>query len=223
MKIQLTKSIFYYSCLAISGLLSIGLVSCEDSGIDSQPEFEPKITWSAETQYDVLSINVSDIELKVSSNRPWDILSDQEWCTVSPVNSGESSLVSNVVISIEDNETLKAREAVVEIKAEGATSRRAIIKQESKVVLEVDMFETEALFKHESESKSFRLRSTRKWTIQTDQEWMTFDVANGSGNPESVDVVATVLNNDSETREVNVIISNGLKEKKFVFRQQEKL
>lgn len=116
------KRIYTY-IISVAGLL---LSSCQELTIDSQPDAPTAIYIDALDEYDVLAISPSRIVFNVSSNTPWQIETDSQWCIPTPSMSASSSLVSEIVIIPEDNPDTTARMATLTITAEDLGTVREV-------------------------------------------------------------------------------------------------
>ena len=92
--------------------------SCQEYEIDSQPELPPTIYVSALDKYSIAAESPSRIVFNISSNTPWIIETDSQWCIPTPATSAESSLVSEIVINPADNDVEVPRSAKLKITAE---------------------------------------------------------------------------------------------------------
>lgn len=92
--------------------------ACQEYDIDSQPELPPSVYIDALDEYSVAAASPSRIVFNISANTPWDIKTDSQWCIPSPSMSAASSLVSEIVVLPEDNETDAPRTAVLTVTAE---------------------------------------------------------------------------------------------------------
>lgn len=117
----------------ILALCTFSFVACQEFDIDSQPEGPLNIQIDALESYTALATSPSNVVFNISSNTPWTIESDQQWCKPTPSMSAASSLVSEIVVTMENNTGKKARTAKLTIKAEGVEGTKVVtIKQASK-------------------------------------------------------------------------------------------
>ena len=101
--------------IIMAGLL---ISSCQELGIDSQPDAPTAIYIDALDEYDLLAISPSRIVFNISSNTPWQIETDSQWCIPTPSMSAASSLVSEIIIYPENNPELTPRTATLTVTAE---------------------------------------------------------------------------------------------------------
>ena len=117
----------------ILALCTFSFVACQEFDIDSQPEGPLNIQIDALESYTALATSPSNVVFNISSNTPWTIESDQQWCKPTPSMSAASSLVSEIVVTMENNTGKKARTAKLTIKAEGVEGTKVVtIEQASK-------------------------------------------------------------------------------------------
>ncbi len=109
------KRIYTYMII-MAGLL---ISSCQELGIDSQPDAPTAIYIDALDEYDLLAISPSRIVFNISSNTPWQIETDSQWCLPTPSMSAASSLVSEITVNTENNPDKTPRTATLKITAEG--------------------------------------------------------------------------------------------------------
>ena len=129
-------------------LCTFSFVACQEFDIDSQPEGPLNIQIDALESYTALATSPSNIVFNISSNTPWTIESDQQWCKPTPSMSAASSLVSEIVVMLENNTGKQKRTARLTIKAEGIEGTKVVtIEQASKedlvVIRPTDIVPTE--------------------------------------------------------------------------------
>lgn len=113
--------------------------------------------------------------LLVTSNVAWTIESDASWCTTA-ISEGEGD--ASVVVSVEKNESGESRSAVLTLKSETITVT-IDVTQKVGAVLEVDKTELEYGFFACNENVT--VTSNVAWTIESDQDWCTVNLASGEG------------------------------------------
>ena len=64
----------------ILALCTFSFVACQEFDIDSQPEGPLNIQIDALSLILLLAISPSNVVFNISSNTPWTIESDQQWC-----------------------------------------------------------------------------------------------------------------------------------------------
>ena len=99
----------------ILALCTFSFVACQEFDIDSQPEGPLNIQIDALESYTALATSPSNVVFNISSNTPWTIESDQQWCKPTPSMSAASSLVSEIVVTMENNTGKKARLSLIHI------------------------------------------------------------------------------------------------------------
>ena len=124
-------------------LCLFNLSACQENSIDSQPEMAPKVETDAKESY-IVSPTSTSIEFNINSNTPWDIKSDQTWCTVTPTESSTSSLVTSISVMLEKNNEWKNRKANLTISGKGIEEKQTIeIVQAGRDEFVVEAFEEE--------------------------------------------------------------------------------
>lgn len=193
-------------------------VSCQELTIDSQGDFPSKIVSDAQDEYTVLATSPRSIVFNISSNTPWTITSDANWCIPTPAMSASSSLIEEISIHITDNTSESSRVATLTIEAEGVSEKKIIkITQESKEKLVFQPVDEN--FPSTGGKLPFTVTSNKPWTITSSNMWLTFDVASGEGTGEMVTIQATAGPNTGVKRTAIVTISNGLSETQFEVNQ----
>ena len=107
------KRIYTYIMIA-AGLLS----ACQEYHIDSQADLPPTVRTDALNEDSVLAASPSRIVFNISANTPWTIETDSQWCIPTPAMSASSSLVSEIIINTEDNQSTEPRTATLTVSAE---------------------------------------------------------------------------------------------------------
>lgn len=168
------------------------LFSCKEYTIDSQPEGPLNIQIDALDYYTVTATSPSNVVFNISSNTPWKITSDQQWCKPTPSMSASSSLVSEIVVSIEPNTGNRSRKATLVIEAEGIGKvKEIIIEQTSKENLVVIPYDQ--MVPSEGGEISFTIYSNKPWIIIPSTQFLeNIDIMSGPGNEEGEKIIITV-------------------------------
>ena len=163
-------------------LCILNFTACQEFNIDSQPAGPLKIQIDALESYAALATSPSPIVFNISSNTPWTITSDQQWCVPNPAMSASSSLVSEVSVDIESNTTSETRIARLTIQAEGIEEQKVItITQASKEELVVIPFD--GVVSSDGEEISFSIVSNKPWKVIPSTQFLeAVDKASGEGN-----------------------------------------
>jgi len=215
---KIFSNILMYVSLA-AGLLGSG--ACQEYVIDSQPEGPLKIQIDAQDTYAVVATAPSKVVFNISSNTPWTIKSDRQWCVPSPAMSASSSLVSEVVVTLEDNIGKESRTATLTIEAEGIDSPKVIrIEQASKENLVVVPYDENVAT--EGETISFTLVSNKPWEIIPSTAFVSdinkkSGAGSETGEPETISV--TVPANAGARRQGTLTVKTDYEEYSFVITQ----
>ena len=110
------------------------MLSCQELSIDSQPDAPLSIYIDALDSYSLAGTAPGRIVFNISSNTPWTIKSDSQWCLPSPAMSASSSLVSEIVVNTEDNPDTTPRTATLVIDAEGLGEVKTIIVEQGEKI-----------------------------------------------------------------------------------------
>ena len=110
------------------------MFSCQELTIDSQPDAPVSIYIDALDSYSPAGTAPGRIVFNISSNTPWTIKSDSQWCLPSPAMSASSSLVSEIVVTAEDNPDAAPRTATLVIDADGLGEVKTIIVEQGEKI-----------------------------------------------------------------------------------------
>lgn len=173
-----------------AGLLAAS--SCQEFSIDSQKEAPLKIEIDVMDNYNVMAVSPSRIVFNISSNTPWKIVGDSQWCQATPSMSASSSLVSEVEIITEEYEGRAARTATFVISAEGIEQTRTFtVTQASKQSLTVIPFDERVAT--EGQTFSFKIVSNKDWEVIPSTAFLSeIDKKNGTGSESGAEEVITV-------------------------------
>lgn len=214
------KLSFYTLLFCLAAVCTFSLNSCQEFNIDTQSEFPPTIDIDAQAEYGVLAESPNKIVFNISSNTPWKIESDKDWCIPTPAMSAASSLVAEVSVNIKEYADENSdRTATLTITADGVEGGKVIkITQAAKGALVVTNFAED--FPSEGGEAEFAITANKAWKIINTEGWLTLDIEEGTGTGEKVMIKATVLPNEGLKRSATLtIVSNG-KEKEIVATQK---
>lgn len=214
------KLSFYTLLFCLAAVCTFGLNSCQEFNIDSQSELSPAIDIDAQSEYGVLAESPNTIVFNISSNTPWKIESNKNWCKTTPAMSAASSLVAEVSVNIEDYaDESSDRIATLTITAEGIEGSKVItITQAAKGALVVTDFAND--FPSTESMATFSITANKAWKIINTAGWLTLNVEEGTGTGEKVVIEATALANTGLKRSTTLtIVSNG-KEQEVVVTQK---
>lgn len=213
-----TKNVNSISAVwAVILCVMMGLTACQDYSIDSQPAGAPQVQCDALEQYNVESTGVDNIVFNISANTPWKITvstddEDQSWCVPSPGVSSASGLVSEITVTIADNESNTPREATLTITGDNVDKKIVVkVVQGSKADLQVSGAATTEVFEVAGGTKDITIRANRAWEIvyknEQDRNWLHFSQLSGEVNGvETVTIGVTVDANESVKREATFIV-----------------
>lgn len=203
------KKLFIYMILALLlGIYITGITSCQELNIDSQPEGPVKITVDAQPEYNVLATSPHPLVFNISSNTPWKITSDKDWCIPSPASSDAGGLLAEITVALESNETAEARTATLTISADGIESNQTIIiKQPSKEELQVIKYDKTV--PSGGTTISFTIVSNKEWKIIPSTQFLanidkTSGPGNESGTPEQISITIPANTGIRRTGEITV-------------------
>ena len=207
------KRIYTYIMLAAGLLMS----SCQEYFIDSQPELPPTLYIDALDEYTVVAASPSRIVFNISSNTPWKIETDSQWCIPEPAMSASSSLVAEIVITPEDNETEYSRTATLTVTADEIGVVKTIkvlqnkMKEQILLVLADDPAENTITAGDGTQGESLvNINSNKPWMISSTDlpEWLKVS-KEGEGQ---IKVNVTANNTLSERNALIKLTAQGTEE-----------
>ena len=210
--------------------LSIFLTAaaCQQFEIDTQmtPEQEYanlRLICDAVDSYSFPSTNADDVTFNVSSNTPWTITrsSGADWCTVTPSSSSSSSLISDVVVSVADNESGEDRTATLTVKGERINTYYTItITQNRRGKLFVTPIAKD--FVATGGPLTFTINTNKEWEVRTDVSWLSFNRENGQPDPDgrTITIIATAEPSEVLERVATVTVVAGDDEESFEVAQK---
>lgn len=208
------EKFFNHTLKLFLALGTMALTACQEFDIDSQPEAPANIQIDALDSYTVMATSPSNVVFNISANTPWTIQSDQQWCTPSPSMSASSSLVSEIVVAMEDNTSKQSRTATLTVTADGVNEEEVItIIQASKENLLVIPYD--GLVDSEGETISFTLVSNKAWEIIPSSGFLAnIDRMSGTGSEDGkVETISiTVPANPGAKREGSITIKTDYEE-----------
>ena len=168
------------------------MASCQEFHIDSQPEAPLSLYLDAQDTYELQALSPARVVFNISSNTPWTISSDSQWCIPSPAMSAASSLVAEIVVTAEDNTARTSRTAVLTIEAEGLAESKVItIRQDSRQNLVVVPFDGRA--DAEGQTISFTVVSNKAWEIIPSTAFLSdIDRKSGTGSDDGAEEVISI-------------------------------
>ena len=190
--------------LCLIAVCAFNLSSCQEFNIDSQAEYPLAVEIDAQAEYSVSQAQ-NTITFNISSNTPWKVESDKNWCIPTPAMSSVSSLVAEVSVSIEANADEQPRTATLTITADNIEgSKTVIITQASKGSLFIQGFDE--AFPSEGGTLPFTITSNKPWKVISSNQWLTLDKESGEGNGEKVTIAATAKANTGLKRTATLTV-----------------
>ena len=197
--------------------------ACQQFEIDTQmtPEQEYanlRLVCDAVDSYSFAATNADKVTFNVSANTPWTITrsSGAEWCTVTPSSSSVSSLISDVVVSVADNDSGEDRSATLTVKGERINKYYTITINQSR---KGRLFVTPVAKDYAATGGplSFTINTNKPWAVRSDVSWLKFSPENGQPDPDgrTITVVATAEPSDVMERVATVTVTAGDDEETF--------
>lgn len=205
-----------------------GMAACQQYDIDTQMTPEQaatsiKMVCDALDSYSVPATNPDNITFNVSSNTPWTITrsSGAEWCSVSPSSSASSSLISDVVVTIENNTTDQDRSATLTIKGDNIARTVTItINQARKGKLFVTPVAQD--YSALGGPLNFGIQTNVDWEVRSNASWLSFNRENGTPDPEgrTITLVATAEPSNVMARTATITVTAGDDSESFEVNQK---
>ena len=197
--------------------------ACQQFEIDTQmtPEQEYanlRLVCDAVDSYSFAATNADKVTFNVSANTPWTITrsSGAEWCTVTPSSSSVSSLISDVVVSVADNDSGEDRSATLTVTGERINKYYTITINQSR---KGRLFVTPVAKDYAATGGplSFTINTNKPWAVRSDVSWLKFSPENGQPDPDgrTITVVATAEPSDVMERVATVTVTAGDDEETF--------
>ena len=181
-----------FSSIVLTLAMVSSFMACQEYKIDSQPEAPLALQVDAQDTYTLLATSPSKIVFNVSANTPWTIESDHQWCVPSPAMSAASALVSEIIVTTEDNNDRTSRTATLTVSAEGVAESVVItIVQASKENLVVIPYD--GTVGTDGGTFSFTIVSNKPWEIIPSTAFISnIDKKSGEGKEGTEEEVVTV-------------------------------
>jgi len=207
------------ACLGVLGLMA----SCQMYEIDTQmtPEKEAasiRLVCDALPSYNVASTNPASITFNVSSNTPWTITRSggADWCNVTPSSSSSGALISDVVVSFENNTTIEDRTVTLTLRADKVGIPVSIKITQAR---EGKLFVTPVAEDYSAAGGplSFNVQTNVAWEVHSDASWLTFNREAGEPDPEgrTFAIIATAAPSQVLERIATVTVKAGDDEESF--------
>ena len=214
------------ACLGVLGLLA----SCQMYEIDTQMTPEKaaasiRMVCDALPSYTVAATSPGTVTFNVSSNTPWTITrsSDADWCTVTPSSSSAGALISDVVVSFDDNESAEDRTATLTLKGD---------KVGLPVTIQITQNRLGSLFVTPVSQDyvaaggplTFTIKTNVPWEVSSDEGWLSFNRESGEPDPEgrTITIIATAEPSTVLERYATVTVKAGDEEESFDVVQKAK-
>lgn len=174
-------------------ILSLLLISCNKNDI-MKSTLPVEFTTDALTEYKVPAEIASGFSIDFTVEDPINckIESDQDWCKV--ITNWNNGI--HAKLEIEDNETNKNRTARVTISSPKIKGDYVIEVKQGASVFEIEGLEDE--FIPEGGDFKVYVGSDSKWELESDADWITFDIASGESTVDTnpVEIIVSVKPND---------------------------
>ncbi len=205
----------------------VAAASCQLYHIDTQMTPEKaaagiRMVCDALPSYTAPASRADAISFTVSSNTPWTITRSNgaDWCTVTPSSSASSSLISNVVVTLDDNPDGTDRTATLTLRGDNIAAPVTIqITQSRQGRLFVTPIAKD--FVAAGGPLSFTLNTNQDWTVRSDVSWLHFNRESGTPDPDgrTITIIATADPSDVLERIATVTVSAGDDEESFEIAQ----
>lgn len=207
------KQIFNYIAVALSLLL----MSCNDNPI-MESTLPTGFTTDAKTKYEVPAEPGTDFSIAFTVEDPFNcsIKSDQDWCKV--LISWDNGIHAR--LEVDDNMTGRIRTANVIIASPKIKGDYVIEVKQLATVFTIEGLGDE--FAPEGGQYPISVASDCSWTLESDVDWITFDVASGEATVESGPVTVNVTvkpNEDGIIRSANITLRSAAGKERIITQQ----
>ncbi len=215
--------------IACLGVLALA-VSCQMYEIDTQMTPEKaaasiRMDCDALPSYTVPANNPGSITFNVSANTPWTISrsSGADWCTVTPSSSSAGALISDVVVSFDDNMEREDRTATLTLKADKVGLPVTIQITQHRMGR---LFVTPVVQDYAATGGplSFTIQTNVDWEVRSSEGWLSFNRDSGNPDPEGriLTIIATAEPSTVLERTATVTVTAGDEEESFEVTQKGK-
>jgi hypothetical protein len=198
------------------------ILSCGDRyEIDSQTDSVVKtLTVTSDSVYYFEATSPREVVVSINSSGAWNAICSEDWLTVDPYTSDSSSLITEITLSLEDNDdSYDERSATITFSAEEVDEIEVIeIVQYGVVQLVVDPISD--AFAEEGSTQSFTFLSNRDFDITTSSDWLDLSLTSGlASNSEQTINITAASNAGQQERFDTIFILTSEAETQFVVAQ----
>lgn len=207
-----------------AGLAVLGTVAaCQMYEIDTQMTPEKaaasiRMECSAVDTYNLPAQNPGNITFNVSSNTPWTITlsSGADWLTVSPASSASSALITDVVVTAQENTSTSDRSATLTLRGDNIVNSKIITVKQARAG---KLFITPMVSDYSATGGplSFTIQTNQSWSVRSSEGWITFNRESGEPDPEgrSLTIIATAAASNVLERTATITVTAGDQEESF--------
>ena len=202
MKKVATKVLFLFSMIVLT---SCGTELPDNLKNTTVNEGNQNVTKYLRASVGSLSFKAADgsESINITSNVSWSIQCDQIWCKLS-TSSGSNN--GSIIISVSENTSTSARNAIITISSIDANSVQVSVSQDgADPILELN--KNDLSFTSSEGNDSFTITSNTSWTITSDQPWCTVSSTSGSGN--GTITVSVQENSSLDSRSATITVKTG--------------
>ena len=206
-----------------AGLAMLGAAACQMYEIDTQMTPEKaaasiRMDCSAVDTYTLPAQNPGNITFNVSSNTPWTITlsSGADWLTVTPASSSSSALITDVVVTAQNNTSTTDRSATLTLRGDNIVNSKVItIKQERAGKLFVTPMVSD--YSAIGGPLTFTIQTNVPWEVHSSEGWLTFNRESGEPDPDgrTLTIIATAATSNVLERTATVTVIAGDQEESF--------
>lgn len=206
-----------------AGLAMLGAVACQMYEIDTQMTPEKaaasiRMECSAVDTYNLPAQNPGSITFNVSSNTPWTITlsSGADWLTVTPASSASSALITDVVVTAQNNTSTADRSATLTLRGDNIVNTKIITIKQARAG---KLFVTPMVSDYSAAGGplSFTIQTNQAWEVRSSAGWLTFNRENGEPDPDgrTLTIIATAAASNVLERTATVTVTAGDQEESF--------
>lgn len=199
------------------------VAACQMYQIDTQMTPEKaaasiRMECSAVDTYNLPAQNPGNITFNVSSNTPWTITlsSGADWLTVTPPSSAAGALITDVVVTAQENTGTTDRSATLTLRGDNIVNAKTITIKQARAG---KLFITPMVKDYAAAGGdlSFTIQTNMAWEVRSSEGWLTFNRENGDPDPDgrTITIIATAAPSEVVERVATVTVTAGDQEESF--------
>ena len=148
-------------------------------------------------------------KMAITSNESWTVSSDAPWCSVSPASGSGNA---DVIVAVEENETVVTRNCVVTVVSESGISKQLSVAQYGADIFVVNP--TELQIGYDACRFDVSVVTPRQYTVSVEADWIAEYTEYGgvhtfqaSANPSTAERSAVILFTDKDGEQITCTVT----------------